>query len=118
MTAVVEVSPARFEQLVAEALDSIPAPLRQALDNVVIQVAEVDPANPRLLGVYSGVALTERGSAYTFALPDVITVYRLPIIEMCTDEIEVAEEVAVTVVHELGHHFGIDDQRLHELGWG
>jgi predicted Zn-dependent protease with MMP-like domain len=118
MAAVVEVSPARFEQLVAEALDSIPAPLRQALDNVVIQVADVDPGDPHLLGVYSGVALTERDSAYTFALPDVITVYRLPITGMCADETEVAHEVAVTVVHELGHHFGIDDRRLHELGWG
>jgi predicted Zn-dependent protease with MMP-like domain len=115
---VVAVSPARFEELVAEALDSIPAPLRQALDNVVVQVADVDPADPHLLGVYTGVALTERDSAYTFALPDVITVYRLPITAMCADEIEVAHEVAVTVVHELGHHFGIDDRRLHELGWG
>jgi predicted Zn-dependent protease with MMP-like domain len=116
--AVVDVSPRRFEELVGEALDSIPSQLLRLLDNVVIQVADEDPDEPALLGVYHGTALTERLSDYTFALPDTITVYRLPITAMCADEDEVAREVAITVVHEIGHHFGIDEERLHELGWG
>ncbi len=111
-------SRSRFEVLVDDAIDSIPPELLGLLDNVVIQVADRDPDDPSLLGVYHGTALTERTSDYTFALPDTITVYRLPILEICTDEDEIAHEVAVTVVHEIGHHFGIDEHRLHELGWG
>ena len=114
----VDVSPSRFEELVGEALDSIPSELLRVLDNVVIQVADEDPHEPTLLGVYRGTALTDRLSDYTFALPDTITVYRLPITALCADEDKVAREVAITVVHEIGHHFGIDEQRLHELGWG
>lgn len=113
-----EISRRRFAELVDDALDSIPQALMGLLDNVVVQIAERDDEDPDLLGVYQGVALTERGSDYTFALPDTITIFRLPLLEMCEDEDEVAEEVAVTVVHEIGHHFGIDEERLHELGWG
>ncbi|HEY7046402.1 MAG TPA: metallopeptidase family protein [Jatrophihabitantaceae bacterium] len=113
-----DVSRPRFEELVDDALDSIPPQLLKLLDNVVIQVADEDPIDPTLLGVYHGTALTERLSDYTFALPDTITVYRLPIVAMCQDEAEVAREVAITVVHEIGHHFGIEEGRLHELGWG
>jgi predicted Zn-dependent protease with MMP-like domain len=115
---VLDVSRPRFEELVDDALDSIPPQLLRLLDNVVIQVAEEDPADPTLLGIYQGTALTDRLSDYTFALPDTITVYRRPIVAMCEDEDEVAREVAITVVHEIGHHFGIDEERLHELGWG
>jgi predicted Zn-dependent protease with MMP-like domain len=115
---VLDVSRPRFEELVDDALDSVPPELLRLLDNVVIQVADEDPVDPTLLGVYSGTALTDRLSDYTFALPDTITVYRLPIVAMCQDEAEVAREVAITVVHEIGHHFGIDEERLHELGWG
>jgi predicted Zn-dependent protease with MMP-like domain len=107
----------RFEELVGEALDEIPAGLLKLLDNVVIQVADAHPGQPSLLGLYEGTALTERDHDYVFAAPDQITIYRLPLLQMCADEDEVAAEVAITVVHELGHHFGIDDQRLHELGW-
>ena len=115
---VLDVSPRRFEELVDDALDSIPPDLLGLLDNVVIQVADEDPDEPTLLGLYNGTALTDRLTDYTFALPDTITVYRLPIVAVCEDEDEVAHEVAVTVVHEIGHHFGIDESRLHELGWG
>jgi predicted Zn-dependent protease with MMP-like domain len=111
-------SRSRFEVLVDDALDSVPAPLLELLDNVVIRVADRDAADPMLLGVYHGIALTERTTDYTFALPDTITIFRLPILQMCQSEEEIAHQVAVTVVHEIGHHFGIDDQRLHELGWG
>ena len=113
-----DVSPRRFEELVDDALDSIPRELLGVLDNVVIQTADEDPDEPTLLGVYRGTALTDRLSDYTFALPDTITVYRRPIVAVCNDEDEVAREVAITVVHEIGHHFGIDEERLHELGWG
>lgn len=108
----------RFEQLVGDALDRIPPKLASAIDNVVILVADRDPEDPDVLGVYEGVALTERDTTYAGSLPDTITIFREPLLEMCQDEAELVEEVAVTVIHEIAHHFGIDDDRLHELGWG
>lgn len=114
----VEMSRQRFEELVTDALDLLPEQFAKAMNNVVVLVEEHDPQDPTLLGVYVGVALTERDSDYGGVLPDRITVYRRPLLDMCSDEDEVVNEVAITVVHEIAHHFGIDDQRLHELGWG
>ena len=114
----VEMSRQRFEELVTDALDLLPEQFAKAMNNVVVLVEEYDPQDPTLLGVYVGVALTERDSDYGGVLPDRITVYRRPLLDMCADEDEVVNEVAITVVHEIAHHFGIDDQRLHELGWG
>lgn len=111
-------SPHRFDDLVSDALDLIPAQLAAAIDNVVVLVADRHPEEPDLLGLYEGVALTERDTTYAGALPDVITIYRGALLEMCDSEQEVVDEVAITVVHELAHHFGIGDDRLHELGWG
>jgi predicted Zn-dependent protease with MMP-like domain len=109
----------RFEELVGEALDEIPAELLGLLDNVVILVEDDPPeSDPDLLGVYEGHALTNRGWDYAGVLPDRITIFRNPILSICQTEGEVVDEVAVTVVHEIAHHFGIDDDRLHELGWG
>ncbi|GAB1511828.1 metallopeptidase family protein [Actinophytocola sp. KF-1] len=108
----------RFEELVGDALDLIPDELARAMDNVVILVEDRNPENPTLLGLYHGVALTERTSQYGGVLPDTITIYRDAILDICRDEQDVVEEVAITVVHEIAHHFGIDDARLHELGWG
>jgi predicted Zn-dependent protease with MMP-like domain len=109
----------RFEELVGDALDAVPAQLLGLLDNVVILVEDDPPADdPDLLGVYEGHALTERGWDYSGVLPDRIVIYRNPILSICEDEQDVVDEVAVTVVHEIAHHFGIDDDRLHELGWG
>ncbi len=108
----------RFEELVAEALDLIPAKLAEAMDNVVVLVEPRNPDNPGLLGLYEGVALTERDSHYGGVLPDRITVYRDAVLDICADEDQVVEEVAITVVHEVAHHFGIAEARLHELGWG
>jgi predicted Zn-dependent protease with MMP-like domain len=71
-----------------------------------------------LLGLYQGIALTERDSSYAGALPDTITIFRESLLEICDTEEDVLDEVAITVVHEIAHHFGIDDERLHELGWG
>jgi predicted Zn-dependent protease with MMP-like domain len=110
--------PQRFEELVSEALDLIPPELAAVMDNVVVLVADRDPEDAELLGLYEGVALTERDSHYGGSLPDTITIYRDAILDICATEDEVVEEVAVTVVHEIAHHFGIDDDRLHELGWG
>ena len=114
----VEMSRVRFDELVAEALDLIPAELAAAMDNVVVLVEERNPDEPTLLGLYEGVALTERGHDYGGLLPDRITLYRRAILAVCETEDDVVEEVAVTVVHEIAHHFGIDDARLHQLGWG
>ena len=108
----------RFEELVGEALDLIPAPLAGAMDNVVVLVEDRNEREPELLGLYEGVALTERTSDYAGVLPDRITVYRDAILDVCDDEEDVVEEVAVTVVHEVAHHFGIDEETLHRLGWG
>ena len=114
----VRMSTERFEELVSEALDLIPSELARAIDNVVILVAERHPEEPELLGLYEGVALTERDSMYAGALPDTITIYSESLLAICDTEADVVEEVTITVIHELAHHFGIDDERLHELGWG
>jgi predicted Zn-dependent protease with MMP-like domain len=115
----VEMSRERFEELVAEALDEIPGELLAVLNNVVILVEDAPPdGEADLLGLYEGHALTTRGWDYAGVLPDRITIFRLPTLRVCDTETDVVDEVAITVVHEIAHHFGIDDQRLHELGWG
>ncbi|CAM3681657.1 metallopeptidase family protein [Kibdelosporangium persicum] len=111
-------SRARFEELVSDALDLVPREFARAMDNVVVLVEEYNEEAPSILGLYHGIALTERTSSYGGVLPDRISIYRQPILEICETEDDVVEEVAVTVVHEIAHHFGIDDHRLHELGWG
>jgi len=108
----------RFEELVGEALDRIPARLSREMDNVVVLVEDRNDHDPELLGLYEGVALTERTNDYAGVLPDRITVYREAILDVCDDEEDVVEEVVVTVVHEVAHHFGIDEETLHRLGWG
>ena len=108
----------RFEELVSDALDTVPAELAALIDNCVVLVEDDPPADdPELLGIYEGTPLTERDSTYTMAMPDRITIFRSPTLAMCESEDEVVEEVAITVVHEIAHHFGIDDERLHELGY-
>ena len=108
----------RFEELVADALDTIPPELTRAMDNVVVLVEDRNPEEPDLLGLYEGIALTERTSDYGGVLPDRITVYQDAVLEVCDDEDDVVDEVAITVVHEVAHHFGIDEETLHRLGWG
>lgn len=110
-------SPQRFDELVSDALDEIPSALAKAIDNVVVLVEDRHPDEPDLLGLYEGIALTERDSTYAGALPDTITIYRDALLDICETEADVVEEVTVTVIHEIAHHFGIDDERLHELGW-
>lgn len=114
----VAMSTDRFEELVADALDSIPETLMGMLNNVVIMVEDMPPDGRQdLLGLYEGYALTERTSDYAFVLPDRITIFRRPILRICQTEEQVVQEVRVTVVHEIAHHFGISDERLHALGW-
>ena len=109
---------ADFEALVEQALDEIPEEIAGLVDNVVVLVEDDAPADdPDLLGLYDGVSLTERGTDHT-GLPDRITIFRRPLLEMCRDSEELVREVRITVVHEIAHHFGIDDARLHELGYG
>ena len=109
----------RFEELVGEALDEVPAELLSIMNNVVFLVEDEPPdGSGDLLGLYEGTALTDRGWNYAGVLPDRITIYRLPTLEVCDSETDVIDEVAITVVHEIAHHFGIDEHRLHELGWG
>ncbi|MDW5328598.1 metallopeptidase family protein [Plantactinospora sp. KLBMP9567] len=108
----------RFEELVAEALDEVPEELLNLMSNVVILVEDDSPEDgPELLGLYEGHALTSRGWDYAGVLPDRIFIYRRPILRICDTEDDVVDEVAITVVHEIAHHFGIDDGRLHDLGW-
>ncbi len=114
----VAMSEARFDELVSDALDQVPARLAAAMDNVVVLVQERNAEEPTLLGLYHGMALTERDSNYSGMLPDTITVYRGALLDACTSEDQVIREVLITVVHEIAHHFGIAEERLHELGWG
>jgi predicted Zn-dependent protease with MMP-like domain len=113
---VVEVAPERFEAMVGEALDGLPAELGRLMSNVAVTVQH-EPGRPGLLGLYRGVPLPRRTSSYAGVLPDQITIYRLAICATCRTEDDVVEQVRRTVIHEVGHHFGIGDERLRELGW-
>lgn len=114
----VEMTREDFEIAVGEALDLIPEDLAAQMDNVVILVEDEAPPGEDLLGLYEGTPLTERDGGWaTGSLPDRITIFRNPTLAFCDSAEEVVDEIAVTVVHEIAHHFGIDDERLHELGW-
>ncbi|MFV2039114.1 MAG: metallopeptidase family protein [Acidimicrobiales bacterium] len=110
------ISTVRFEGLVADALDEIPEPLANLVHNLVV-VVEDDPPQPGLLGLYEGIPLTQRDDYGGLALPDRVTIYRLPLCEMCTTEAELVDQVTITVIHEIAHHFGIDDDHLDDMGW-
>lgn len=112
----VEVEPEHFEAMVAEALDGLPEELGQLMSNVAVVVEH--GRGPRgLLGLYRGIPLTSRTTGYAGVLPDQITIYRQAICAICATEADVVDQVRRTVVHEVGHHFGIGDARLRELGW-
>jgi predicted Zn-dependent protease with MMP-like domain len=108
-----------FEEHVRAALDSLPPELQRAMSNVEIVVEAENAEEPDLYGLYLGIPLTERGEEYSGVLPDKIAIYRIPLEEEFGDDPEVLEEeIRITVVHEIAHHFGIDEDRLAELGWG
>jgi predicted Zn-dependent protease with MMP-like domain len=116
---VLEVTDEEFDVAVGEALDGVPAQLTRLMDNVAVFVESEPPSeDPDLLGWYQGTPLTERDWSYGGVLPDRIVIVRGPVLRMCHDPDELVEQVRVTVVHEIAHHFGIDDDRLHELGYG
>lgn len=116
---------ATFDQLVAEAIDSLPEEIGNMIQNVEIVVEPEPPVDylqrlPRghtLFGLYHGVPLTKRG-VYDRALPDKISIYEGPITRSMRSADAIREQVRRTVLHEIGHHFGIEEDRLHELGWG
>ena len=113
----IEVDPERFEEMVASALDGLPQELGRLMSNVAVTV-EQGAGPPGLLGLYEGIPLTSRtAGGYAGVLPDRITIYRQAICAICRTEDEVAAQVRRTVIHEVGHHFGLDDRRLSELGW-
>ena len=125
----VHLSDEEFEAAVGDALDAIPGELADQMDNVVILVRDepepelltADDYNedglPTLLGLYDGIPLTERDDAWSVVLPDRILIFKGPLERWCSNREELSAEIGVTVIHEIAHHFGIDDDRLHELGW-
>lgn len=116
----VTMSESDFEDAVGDALDSVPTELMKLLDNVVFLLEQEPPSHdPYLLGLYEGTPLTARDSGWAAgSLPDRITLFQGPLSRMCTDREDLLDEIAVTVVHEIAHHFGIDEATLHRLGWG
>lgn len=126
----VEMTEEEFEQAVGDALDMVPDELMDAVDNVVVLVEDEprpdmvlpeeldEEGRAQLLGLYEGTALTDRDDGWAGALPDTIWIFRGPLSRFCDTREELIDEIAVTVIHEIAHHFGIDDDRLHELGWG
>lgn len=123
------ISRERFEELVSEALDSVPQQLWDAIENVGVLVEEwptqaqmasvgLEHGTSLLLGLYEGVPLTARSHHYGLVLPDKITIFRIPVLRVCPpgNEDAVRAQVRRTVLHEIAHHFGISDQRLHQLG--
>ncbi|WP_456697044.1 metallopeptidase family protein [Aeromicrobium sp. P5_D10] len=114
----IELSEDRFAELVEDAFAAVPTELAALLDNVVLFIEDdAPPHDPHLLGLYDGIPLTERDGTYAGVVPDRIFVYRNPTLAICDTEADVIEEVGITVVHEIAHHFGIEDDRLHELGY-
>jgi predicted Zn-dependent protease with MMP-like domain len=114
----VEMSPKDFDALVDRALDGIPDEIARLVRNVVVLVEDDAPDDdPDLLGLYDGIALTERWGDPLMELPDRIFVFRNNLLDMCGSVEELEDEVRITVVHEIAHHFGIDDDRLHDLGY-
>lgn len=117
----------KFRQLATAALDSLPQQFREAMENIAIVVEEWPdeqtlqemelPSKFDLLGLYQGTPLPEREHAEAAILPDVITLYRRPIERICRNDADIRREIAKTLLHEIGHYFGLDEQRLAELGY-
>ena len=106
-----------FEEHVRAALDALPPHLAAALENVAVVVEDENPEDPDLFGLYQGVPLPERGDVAGL-LPDKISIYRIPLEESFPDPAELEEEIRITVLHELAHYFGLDEDRIDELGYG
>ena len=103
--------------MVGRALDRIPEEFTSVIENCVLVIEDEAPSGKRHLGLYEGVPTTQREGA-PWGMPDVITIYQGPLTRMCSDLKQLEHEVYVTVVHEIGHYFGLDDDRLRALSWG
>ena len=114
----ISVSEERFDEMVDDALDKLPDEFARRLRNVVILVRDHNEDDPTILGLYEGVALTERTHDHTGFLPDAVFIYKKALEAICHSEEQLAREVGVTVFHEIGHYFGIEEDQLHLLGWG
>lgn len=115
----VQMSEEDFEEAVNDALDELPERLLEHVENCLLFIEPEAPEGmPPLLGLYEGIPLTERDTHYVGVLPDRIYIFRNPILRLCSTRAEAVEQIRITVIHEIAHHFGIDDARLHELGWG
>ncbi len=121
------ISKSEFDALVGRALDSLPAEIRQHMDNVAITIADWPTASElkqarvsdprRLFGLYQGIPLTRRSTHYNMVTPDRITLYREPLQAACRTTAELQEQIRRTIVHEIAHHFGLDEARIRELGY-
>ena len=109
--------PEEFRRHVRAALDLLPPELARELENVAVVVEDENPEDPDLFGLYHGIPLPERGSGYSGQLPDRISIYRLPLEDEFPEPAELVEEIRITVLHELAHYFGIDEDRLEKLGY-
>lgn len=114
----ITVAQERFEAMVDDALDKIPDQFATRMRNLAIMVHDYNEDNPQLLGLYVGVALPERTFDHTGYLPDAIFIYQGALQDWCDTEEQLAHEVEVTLFHELGHYFGLEEDQLHHLGWG
>jgi len=109
--------PDRFEVEVSKAIDLLPKELSDLMDNVIVVVEDRNLEEPDLLGLYEGLPLTDRDGYGLFDLPDRISIYREALCDYCETHDALVDEIRITVIHEVAHHFGIDDDRLEELGW-
>lgn len=107
-----------FEEMINDALDTIPEEFARHMTNMVVLARDFNPDEPTLLGLFEGTPLTEQHSNHSGFLPDAVFVYKDALEAMCSDEEELRHEVKVTVLHEVGHYFGLEEHELHELGWG
>ncbi|WP_187978299.1 metallopeptidase family protein [Mycetocola sp. JXN-3] len=114
-----EMDPDTFDTLVNDVFEALPEEVTEGLENVAIAIEDLpEDGSLDLLGLYHGVDLTERGQYGFGEMPDLISLYRLPLLNFCEDEDDLREQVRITLVHEIGHYYGIDDEELHRLGWG
>ena len=114
----VEVSDEEFEAMIDDALDTIPDEFARRMTNVVILAREFNEDQPEILGLFEGVPLPEQHANHTGYLPDAVFIYKQPLQAMCHSVEELRHEVDVTVKHEEGHYFGMEEHELHALGWG
>lgn len=107
-----------FEAMINDALDTIPEEFARHMTNMVVLARDFNPDEPTLLGLFEGIPLTDQHSNHSGFLPDAVFVYKDALEAMCSDKEELRHEVKVTVLHEVGHYFGLEEHELHELGWG